>query len=293
VIQVARAGVWPKEINVHTIDGDSKDYPNAELFLSQDGQDDFEFTTDDKGKCDVQLKGKDAYTIKAQLPWEIISDETPTDNRQHEVTVKYNFIPRFLSPVPADKGVIRQYVNLDTESDGSDGQGHTITFTVGVKPDAKGRKGMKGDKIYIQAKFSLTSKRNDPAPALSGCDEIANADGGKTCTGSVTLTDDGGMATFTVEVGLAGGDTCEVRLSSVKDTFDDGHVVPVRIQNWRRIWYQLRYPDTMAGKLDDVDVPPPPEPPSTGTKVTVRDTPAAAAGGDAGAAGGSGDGTSA
>ena len=36
-----------------------------------------------------------------------------------------------------------------------------------------------------------------------------------------------------------------------------------------------------------------PEPPSTGTKVTVRDTPAAAAGGDAGAAGGSGDGTSA
>ena len=102
------------------------------------------------------------------------------------------------------------------------------------------------------------------------------------------LTDDGGMATFTVELGLAGGDTCEVRLSSVKDTFDDGHVAPVKIQNWRRIWYQLRYPDTMADKLDDVNVPPPPEPPSTGTKVTVRDTPAAPASADDSAGGGSG-----
>jgi hypothetical protein len=86
------------------------------------------------------------------------------------------------------------------------------------------------------------SKRNDPEPKiLAGLDasDIASADSGKTCTGKVTLKADDGTAKFTLELGQAGGDTCEVRLSSTKDSFTGK---PLKLVNWRRIYYQLSLP---------------------------------------------------
>ncbi len=242
--------VWPKQLHVIAKDGAGALRSGFE-FTAKQGPDALAkpAPTDKDGKSAVSLKKNDsAVELTGAAPFEIV-ERTPTVGKPREVNlkVKRNFDAVFVNPRPKDDGKpIEQFVNLATASDGLDGKGHQVVIEVGEKADKDGKKGKKGDIIYIQVKFARQSTRNDPKPKIvAGLDvtDVAETDAGKTQTGKVTLKADDGSAKFKLELGLAGGDTCEVRVSSSKDSFTG---TPLKFENWRRIYYQLSLPKGAA-----------------------------------------------
>jgi hypothetical protein len=239
--------VWPKTFKVI-----AKDASGAKVqgftFTAKQGATDLAPSpaTDDKGEREFTLnKESGAVAIAAAPPYEILEDKRdPNVLRVANLKVKRNFVPEFINPRPKTDGSShKQYVNLASAASGRDFMGAEVEIEVGVKDN----KGKKDDIIHIQAEFSRASKRNDPLPELVGATEKPSD---KLHKGQVKLTADNAKVKFTVKLGLAGGDTCTIRLSSVKDSFSDGPGVPVlKFENWRKLWYQIRYPAVMDARL--------------------------------------------
>jgi hypothetical protein len=242
--------VWPKQVAVTAKDAADALCPGFE-FTAKQGSDALSnpAPTDKDGKSTVSLKKNDG-TVKftGAAPYEIVGS-TPTPNKLREFTlkVKRNFEVEFIKPKPTDDGKpVEQFINLASASDGQDGKGHEVVIEVGEKADKAGKKGKKGDIIYIQVKFGRESARDNPKPkiaAMTDVTDIVEADAGKTYTAKVALKADDGTAKFKVDLGLAGCDTCEVRVSSTKDSFTGK---PLKFVNWRRIFYQLSLPKGAA-----------------------------------------------
>lgn len=258
--------VWPKKITLHAVEeSDGKDMKGCQFVVKQLGAADTDAKTLADGKIEVDLKAPKAFTVEVKPPFEIIAwDPAPPAGRNRKAKVVRHFTAVFLLPNKS-KQTVKQFVNLVTAADGQDGLGEIVKFEVAVKEDQGKAEdawiGRPNDKIYIEVKFSRTSKRNIPKPALTDALDIqpfpppapppppgsaphAPPPRAETYRGHVLLGADG-KATFKVNVGLAGGDITEVKVGSVNPASDDW----IKFENWRRVFYELLYPDFMAPEL--------------------------------------------
>ena len=267
--EVANAVVWPKTVKIHANelqkDGTKKDFKMAKLKVLQNGNEIAKPLTDKAGKCTVTLTEKVAYEIQGRDSYVVTGNQEDANNkRNHELTVERRLKARFVSPdvtksppwvandpsnTEANRKLgVRQYVNLAaTKKKGADGLGAEVLLEVSAKPQDDGKK---GDKIYVEVTFSNATDRNDPKPELlndPAVNDLDNSADPKVYTGYVELAKDGGTAKFKVRLGLAGGDTCTVGIGSKKDACTDETLTFV---NWRRLWYELRYPKLLKPQLN-------------------------------------------
>ncbi len=226
-------------------------------------------STDEQGKAVFWLKkNADKVELAGVSPYEIVKDPDkeekgrPLKLRERNLVVRRNFDPQFVKPKPAAGNAYhKQMVNLTTAANGQDLKGHEVTIEVGVVGGSK-----KGDVIYIQVKFDRASKRNSPEPKIeAGLDaaDIVKVDAdGKEYKAKVTIPGKNRTAKFKIELGQAGGDKCEIRISSVKDNFAGPKVPLLKFENWRQLYYQMSVPEgasapnlsRMTSALADVNV---------------------------------------
>ncbi len=254
---VAEAVVWPKTITLHTRTETQPNESRVPLLIVQNDTEGAKPVSGADGKATAALALKAPYTIKTGSPYSIVADEfEPAKLRDHKLKVERNIVAMFVSPdvtlapyvandASAPDGGQRQFVNLVTARNGQDAQGHLVTFVVCAKPKAEGRA---NDRIYVEVAFGHQSKRNNPKPALlaDGVSELKNTPDPALFSGWVKLDADAGTASFKVDLGLAGGDTCSVAIGGRKDHCTDATITLV---NWRRLFYELRYPALLAARL--------------------------------------------
>ncbi len=269
--ELADATVWPKDIEVHAKNQeDDSDFKDVKLLLKQAGVEVAKPVTAKDGKCKVELTRKAPYTLEVRSPYQIVEDKSvPATLRQHELVVVRRIVTMFVKPnVVPDKPWVandptnneanrkhacRLYVNLKSKNkDAAEGHGHVVEFEVSAKPKADGKK---NDRIYIEVTFSRESDRDNPEPKVLDApavnDLTPDADK-KVYTGYVVLEKDGGTAKFKVDTGLAGGDTCTVAIGGRDDAVTDEQL---KFVNWRRLWYELRYPNLLVPKMNWTDYP--------------------------------------
>jgi len=254
---VAEAEVWPKSVSIHTKTEKKPNEGKVPLALMQKDKASAQPITGDDGKITAELTEKTAYSVKSLSPYSIIKDEVdPKKLRVHEITVERNIVAMFvlpdvtkppyeLSDAGKADGGHRQFVNLTTAKEGQDALGNEVTFVVSANPKEDGRK---DDPIYIQVTLGRESKRNTPKPELlaAGVSDLKNTANTGVYTGFVKLEADAGTAKFKVNLGLAGGDTCQVAIGGRKDTYTDA---TLSLVNWRKLFYELRYPAFLGAKL--------------------------------------------
>jgi hypothetical protein len=275
---IAKARVWPKVVKIHARNIKDRDYPGFDCAIEQDGAAAIPLTTNPPdGKVEATLSMPAPYKITCKAPFEILENvEKPDKRREHELKVVHNIKARFVTPninaapyVPDTAGGnavdgVRQYVNLDIATDGSDALGSEVVCTVEADTSGPGAvPGKEGDQVFLRVTFGRESERNDPEPTLdqTGVEAYASAKKKTVHKGYVLLGADL-KAKFKVKLGLAGGDTCTVEIGGTKDKYDDAKIILV---NWRKLWYETRYPAAMSARLTGGDFPA-----SLKTKVTER-----------------------
>ncbi len=158
-----------------------------------------------------------------------------------------------------DTGEIIQFVNLESEDEGRDGKGHEIIVKAGAQGDlAAGddeKKGSEDTILFFNVKFSgeggKKSKRNSPlTKVFEGLDisEYSVVKAGEEYEGKLKLGSTGGIGRFKIDVGLAGGDKCAIKLGKTEGAADS----TITYINWRSLEYELIYPGSMAGKLNQL-----------------------------------------
>jgi len=255
---VAEAVVWPRTVTIHAKSETKPNEAKVPLAIVQKEAEGAKPVTGDDGNCTAELAHKAPYTIRSLSPYSIVSDGVDAaDLRAHKLTVQRNIVAMFVSPdvskapyepsdATAPDGGQRQFVNLVTAQDGQDACGNEVTFVVSANPKADGRA---DDRIYVQVTFGHQSKRNVPKPELlnnPAVNDLKNTPNASVYTGWVKLDANAGTARFKVNLGLAGGDTCAVAIGGRKDTHTDASVTLV---NWRKLYYELRYPALLNAKL--------------------------------------------
>ncbi|MGD0529236.1 MAG: hypothetical protein ABSE49_29120, partial [Polyangiaceae bacterium] len=241
--------VWPLKLKLKAVDDKAAAVKGVKFAITQKGEQRFAQTRPD-GTIVHYLRWPADYTLDVVGAFWLVKWNKQT-NRDLEAEVDDRVTPDFEAPdQPKDK---KQYVNLDSATNGADGSGHTITFKVYAKDPAggSGKGGKATNKIWVEVTFGRESTRNSPLPAVTGLTNLQTVTPNKKFTGYVTLPSDAGTATFTVELGLAGGDTCTVSLGGTSKCGE----VKREFVNWRKIYYEIMAPDFMplednGGKKD-------------------------------------------
>jgi hypothetical protein len=243
--------VWPLKLKLKAVDDKAAAVKSVRWIVRQNGEERFAQTRPD-GTVVHYFRWPAPFTVDVVDAFRLVKWNKET-GRDLEGEVDDRVDPDFESPAqPADK---KQYVNLDTASGGADGKAHLVTFKVFAKgPGGVGKGGKAKNKIFIEVTFGMEtppdaatfgSLLNTPVRALKGALDIKPAQPRKkTYTGYVELPADGGTATFQVELGTAGGDTCTVTLGGAPADCAAG---PKReFQNWRKLEYVVYAPDFMT-----------------------------------------------
>lgn len=237
--------VWPHFFDLKALGKDGKPFPRFAFQVKQAGAPAVENgkgpQTGEDGTLRVDLKVTGALTVEAVSPYLIEKWTAGKDKgRNLEATVSRK---PYVGAIyfPSDKEV-KQYVNLDAREGAN--EGHRVKVTVGPKED-KGkdvteRAGVEGDVLYVQVVFSdKNSKRNDPKPAVfvDGSEADFEADK-RTVKTKVKLGPGGNPAVFEVELGVAGGDVCEIKTGVTEACADD----KIKITNWRKLAMEIIQP---------------------------------------------------
>lgn len=253
--------LWPRWLHLTALRAaDDKPFPRFFAQVKQGAAADV--VTDAKGEYRHFLKKPAPFTVSAEAPSEITAWVQDKGRRRVFKCVR-RYKAEFVAPKKAADGKdIEQLVNLTTADEGRDGKRSLVVVKVGAEGDTKrapaDRRGRKDDVIFIKATFSRASKRNSPAPSVAGALAIKHTPDGKEYTAQVKLGPDGAPATFKLELGLAGGDTCELKVGSTDAVAD----ATIRFVNWRKLFYQITVPTGLAapdmgpitGALDKVKV---------------------------------------
>ena len=205
------------------------------------------------------------FKLEGVAPYEIVGDPEPQGGKLRDLKSKgkVTFKAEFVDPKRPGDGKIVQWVNLEATAgkNGTDGLGSEVVVTVGAEGDRDAAGTVKADPIgtagvyvYVKVKFSgpaaRKSLRNAPktdlAAGLNLLDRVAVKEAATDpeweFTGKVDLADAGGVGKFKLQLGLCGGDSCEVSIGSTKACGD----ATLTFTNWRKIWYELMAPDVMA-----------------------------------------------
>ncbi len=239
-----RYKVWPRWVHLAALRAtDLKPFQHFKLRAKQAGGDDLTLT-DLEGECIVYLKKPAPFTIAAEPPGEI-KEWVVGRGRKRIFKAVRRFKAEFVAPKKTGKAV-EQIVNLATADEGRDAKGSLVVVKVGAEGDTArapdDRVGHEGDVIFIKAKFGRQSKRNSPLPSLRDALEVAHTPDGKEYTAKVKLGPRGEPAKFKLELGYAGGDTCELSIGSTDAASD----ATIQFVNWRKLFYQLTLPSGLA-----------------------------------------------
>ncbi|MCP3139569.1 hypothetical protein [Pyxidicoccus xibeiensis] len=196
------------------------------------------------GACRVQFQ-QPAYLGPTEVivpkPYVVKQWDTgsATVGRVRRARVQTTFTAGFLGPLANAK--VQQVINRDSGAEGRDGKGRVITFVVGGKGDGAraplNKIALEGADIFITCTFSRKSKRSNELPELKGVLDLAKTQGGKVQTGRVVVGADK-EASFQVDLGIAGGETCKVEIGARKGTVTD----TLDFETWREVEYELLQP---------------------------------------------------
>jgi hypothetical protein len=208
------------------------------------------------GKRAVDIN-RTQVTIAPVLPWVVHRWVTGAPNRgsARKAEVK-KFEPGFISPAP---GTHEWVVNRATANAGADKRGQRVSIRVGGKGDAArleaGWTGVQGAEVLINCFFSKTTARTDVPFALGNV--LDGSSRGNWELGRVLLGPDK-TATFEVDLGFAGGETCVVEIGTSRNLIDDSiEVVHERLEleTWREIDYRMLVPKSDgATRITDLSV---------------------------------------
>lgn len=245
-----QATIWPKSATILINDEADKPRAACPFLVKQTGVDDQKLTTDGTGKSGITLLARAPYSIVMATSFTILEDKQKTAGqfRDHVLKVEHAIKAKFVTPqvdvdpYKADAAAAPakiQLINLKSanpagaETGGCDARGSEVVFTVTADPPDTGKR---GDKIYFEIIFGRESKRNLPLPALSAAlPVLGKTVVDKTTKGYVVLTADAGKASFEVNLGIAGGDTCTVKIGGTAAASD----AELKLINWRKIYAQI------------------------------------------------------
>ncbi len=235
--------VWPRWVHLTALRvADGKPFQFFKLTAKQSAS--RAVVTDAKGECVVFLDEPAPVTFEAVAPGEIKAWQKDT-GRRRRFTAERKYRAEFVAPTKSAKPYV-QRVNLSTTKHGRDQRGSLVVVKVGAAGDtkrrAKERLGHQGDVLYLRATFGRESKRDTPLPTISDAKNIHRSADGKTVTAEVHLGALGAAASFKLELGLAGGDTCKLEVGSTPACADEA----MEFTNLRELFYQLTYPAGLA-----------------------------------------------
>lgn len=231
--------VWPRWVQLRVLRvGDLKPFQHFKLRVKQGNA--VAAVTDLRGEFMAFLQKPAPVTFDAVAPGEW-KGWVVERGRRRIVKAERRYKAEFVAPLKRDKPYL-QLVNLATRSKGLDHRGSLVSLRVGAEGDTKRkaaeRLGHAGDVIYLQATFGRESKRNSPLPTIDKALDVVRSGDGKTVTAKVKLGALGEPATFDLELGLAGGDTCTLKIGTTPAVAD----ATLGFVNARKIYYQLTYP---------------------------------------------------
>jgi hypothetical protein len=229
--------VWAKRVNVKATDWKTNaPVAGALARFGQPGTTRYsERRTADDGKVEHELETAGDFTVEWQRPARL-ERWTQATGRRREAVIELGFGATIYFPNPRldPTGLAehRQWVNLDADPD-KPAQGAKIKLRVG--PAALSRTAKEGDKVYLKAKFAATnSVRTKSAGHAPGADYEAEA--------ALAKVNSRLEASFELELGPCGGDSVEVKVGGTSAASDDRVV----IVNWRKLYYEIVAPSTMA-----------------------------------------------
>jgi hypothetical protein len=264
--------VWVKKIKVlgKNVDDGDKLFEGAEFLVEmpgapqwqrpggeEDGPKKFHLDEGDDEGLEVELEDFVEPRITWVRPYELVAWEQ-NQGRKRVARVRRPPFRAVFRQKPEDgappgcNATRKQYVNLPA-SDALKDLGHQVVIWVGSDQED-----IEDEEVFIQVKFSgpkdgKPSKRKTPLPTLVGgvgSDEWTyKFEGGdekrfltfKSKANLATRHEQGGSyAAFSLELGLAGGDVCEVKIGSTAACADG----TLKITNWRRVGYANFFPDT-------------------------------------------------
>ena len=229
--------LWPRTVTLRVKHRDTaQPLAGFTFVVAQPGGTTAQGRTDATGEVVVTLPKAAPFEVRAEAPSEITSwvDDAGRVREARGVTA---FKAVIVEPAkPASGSVRRQYVNLASADGGKDGNGHAVRGVVRGEAPAK-----EGDAVHVRVRFGRQSQRNAPAPAVTGLADAAVDGRGLHVTGHVVL-DAALGAHFDLDLGLAGGDTCDVAVGGTRAARDETR----SLQNWRKLLYQVTRPSTMA-----------------------------------------------
>ncbi|HNY31307.1 MAG TPA: peptidoglycan-binding domain-containing protein [Fibrobacteria bacterium] len=170
---------------------------------------------------------------------------------------------------------IRQWVNLTTKDDGRDGKGSKIKLRIRSRDAIRDEANAKPlpDQVFLKVVFSgdgghiRRSPRSSadnvfqlvgtanlvglaaPAPATLTRDPAGGWQPAPTAPWEYTATINTAaakMVEIELDVGLCGGDTCEVQVGAT-NAYDAARV---RFVNWRKLFYEVLLPDCMQASMN-------------------------------------------
>lgn len=249
--------IWPTKVEVTLTADDNKAHKKCRFKIKKGGALGLVKTSGDDGKWSERI-GTSTWELVAEPPYALVDPITHKGKKRSYKVKKNLYKVEFITPVIKDATkTIKQYVNLDLATGGwteTNAFGHQLSFKVGAEGDTKrgagAKLGQKDDHVYIEVNFTPATKRNDPQPKLldDGLDGAAVAsNSNNTWKGKIKLGADA-TATFKVELGYAGGDIVEIKIGG-DDTCADAKL---KFQTWRRLFYELMYPDILAGDMKDL-----------------------------------------
>ena len=236
--------VWPRTLRLRAQHHRSgAPVKGARFTVTQDEEHSAAETGDD-GSVEHALAKPAPFTVDGESPW-VVRAWVRETGRVREAKVERTYKAAFHNPrKPSPDKAIEQLVNHKTADKGRDGLGSTIVVCVGAEGDADrptgSRVATEGDELFVKVLFARTSKRNSPLPAVTGLLD-ANTVGALT-TGRVRIGAGGAAGEFTLELGLAGGDRCDVSVGVTAEARDQ----TISFVNWRKLYYQASYPSTSA-----------------------------------------------
>jgi hypothetical protein len=264
--------VWPKNANLTAVNGTQAALVGFRFRIMQNGNSVGAFITEDNGVSPpFPLRKPAAFTIEALPPYQITNTVTAV-GRNRKVEAVLSFEAEFLAPtgtyeqsriatlfgdnneLPPD-GTLHQFVNLASDSDGQDSKGNLLTIKIGAKGDRtkapSDRIGKAGVYAFVSVKFgpATKSKRTTPATQLiDGLElrERKEVTAGKEYSGKVELSGPEGTGRFKLNLGMAGGDECEVKIGGTDQCGD----ATIKFINWRLLHYELLYPKVMKDDLE-------------------------------------------
>lgn len=260
--------VWPREGKLTSRnEDDTKPLKNFKFKVVQNGAQFGQGLRSSDADPSVETFALDkghGFRLEGVPPYEIVGDPEPQGGKLRDLKSKgkVNFVAEFVDPKRPASGLVEQWVSLDaTGKKGTDGLGSEVEITVGVQGDrdASGTPkaelvGQPGLYVYVKVKFSgpgnRKSQRSKPKTELAAGLNLLDRAAVKEAatdpewefTGKVDLVETGGTGKFKLQLGHAGGDTCEVSIGSTKACGD----ATISFTNWRKIWYELMAPDVMA-----------------------------------------------